>query len=182
MFIPVWRDESYDCKSDIWSMGCVLYEMCTLNPPFRAKDMDTLFKKVQRGAVEKIPKVYSNDLWLLISSLLRVSPRERPTSEMILANSAVLRHARGEVLRAEMAGQAKHEDRPQLLQTIKLPKNLHLLKDKLPKAKYHPDSELWDADIDVAPQSALHRGEKKYALLHGGHGSQRKANGSRVST
>jgi len=45
----VWRDMPYDNKSDVWSLGCVLYEMTTLKPPFRAEDMEGLYKKVLRG-------------------------------------------------------------------------------------------------------------------------------------
>lgn len=44
----VWRDEPYDKKSDIWSLGCVFYELCSLQPPFTARDMEDLYKKVQR--------------------------------------------------------------------------------------------------------------------------------------
>ena len=45
----VWKDQPYDLKSDIWSFGCVIYEMCCLVPPFRADDMNGLFKKVLKG-------------------------------------------------------------------------------------------------------------------------------------
>lgn len=45
----VWKDQPYDKKSDIWSLGCVLYETITLKPPFRAEDMEGLYKKVIRG-------------------------------------------------------------------------------------------------------------------------------------
>lgn len=30
----VWRDEAYSTKTDIWSLGCVIFEMCMLKPPF----------------------------------------------------------------------------------------------------------------------------------------------------
>ena len=36
----VWSDDPYDSKSDIWSLGCITYEMLNLHPPFRADNME----------------------------------------------------------------------------------------------------------------------------------------------
>ncbi len=66
----VWKDEPYDFKSDIWSLGCVLYEMICLKPPFQANDMSGLYKRVIRGHFPKIPKFYSNDLSNIVQSML----------------------------------------------------------------------------------------------------------------
>lgn len=45
----VWADKPYDYKSDIWSVACVLYELCSLKPPFRGSSLDQLYKNVIRG-------------------------------------------------------------------------------------------------------------------------------------
>ena len=45
----VWNDKPYNSKSDIWSMGCVIYEALTLHPPFRGQDMNALFERVVSG-------------------------------------------------------------------------------------------------------------------------------------
>lgn len=68
----VWKDQPYDQKSDIWSLGCVLYEVCALKPPFRAEDMEGLYKKVVRGLYPKIPSHFSQDLCNVIRALLQV--------------------------------------------------------------------------------------------------------------
>jgi NIMA (never in mitosis gene a)-related kinase len=45
----VWADKPYDYKSDIWSVGCVLYELCALKPPFRGSSLEQLYKNVTKG-------------------------------------------------------------------------------------------------------------------------------------
>jgi len=66
----VWRDQPYDIKSDIWSLGCVLYEMVCFKTPFRATDMKTLYEKVLKGHYQKIPSTYSVELSNLIKGLI----------------------------------------------------------------------------------------------------------------
>ncbi len=71
----VWKDLPYDAKSDIWSMGCLLYEMCALVPPFRADDMQGLYKKVIKGKYPRIPDHFSQEMATVIKFMLQVSPQ-----------------------------------------------------------------------------------------------------------
>ena len=75
----VWKDQPYDIKSDIWSLGCVVYETITLKPPFRAQDMSSLYKKVLVGKYPRIPSQFSQDLASIVKQLLTVNARQRPS-------------------------------------------------------------------------------------------------------
>ena len=41
------KNEPYGEKTDLWALGCIVYEMCTLVPPFFSSNMLTLAKKVR---------------------------------------------------------------------------------------------------------------------------------------
>lgn len=131
----VWKDKPYDHKSDIWSLGCVIYEMTTLKPPFRAEDMDGLYKKVIKGVYTKIGDNYSKQLAGAIKSMLQVNPANRPDAAQLL--SSIRPRAQ------ELGIDLDHESPPdhELLKTIRAHKNLHYLTDRLPKSNYNNGHE-----------------------------------------
>eukprot|EP00442_Polarella_glacialis_P002537 CAMPEP_0115148236 /NCGR_PEP_ID=MMETSP0227-20121206/63752_1 /TAXON_ID=89957 /ORGANISM="Polarella glacialis, Strain CCMP 1383" /LENGTH=557 /DNA_ID=CAMNT_0002558229 /DNA_START=145 /DNA_END=1818 /DNA_ORIENTATION=+ len=138
----VWRDMPYDAKSDMWSLGCVLYEMVALRPPFRAEDMEGLYRKVVRGQYPRIPAHYSQDLADVIAALLQVHPRNRPSVDQLLQMPQICRHTSG-IVREE----SKYTS--DLLQTIKLPKNAIDLTGCLPKARYSLVEDLQEETSDA---------------------------------
>ena len=128
----VWKDKPYDNKSDIWSLGCVLYEMITLRPPFRAKNMEGLYNEVCKGHYHRIPERFSDDLYQVVKFLLQIDPHSRPSCEQILNHPIVQK--RIEYFKS-FTGDEESEDKC-LLKTIHMPKNLLFLSDKLPKPNY----------------------------------------------
>ena len=80
----VWKDNPYNLKSDIWSLGCVFYELIMLKTPFRAESMKELYKKVMIGEYPPIPKTFSNKFQIVIDRILKVKPEERPNTIEIL--------------------------------------------------------------------------------------------------
>ena len=85
----VWNDNPYSYKSDLWSIGCVIYELCELRPPFQGKDLDELYENVCKGEPERINKVYSDDLWKMILMLLQVDVNKRVDCNQFLNSELI---------------------------------------------------------------------------------------------
>lgn len=78
------ENKPYNNKSDIWALGCVLYEMCTLKHAFEAGNMKNLVLKIISGSFPPVSLHYSYDLRNLLSQLFKRNPRDRPSVNSIL--------------------------------------------------------------------------------------------------
>lgn len=132
----VWKDKPYDFKSDIWSLGCLIYELCALVPPFRAKDMESLYAKVLSGKYSRIPRYYSEDLSGIIGTMLQINPSSRPECAALIKKIESL----GKVNKGRSPNPVTTIE-TNLLGTIEIPKDLRQLDEVLPQATYDANKE-----------------------------------------
>jgi NIMA (never in mitosis gene a)-related kinase 1/4/5 len=83
------QKQPYACPSDIWAVGCVLFEMCALRVPFDAQDINQLVERIVRGTLPRIPSMYSKELSDIGAELLTREASRRPTASTILQRPMV---------------------------------------------------------------------------------------------
>ncbi|XP_062862399.1 serine/threonine-protein kinase Nek5-like isoform X2 [Trichomycterus rosablanca] len=86
------ENRPYNNKTDIWSLGCVLYELCTLKHPFEASSLRQLIIKICKGHYTPVSQRYSVELRLLLTQLFKVSPRDRPSVNSLLKRPLLHKH------------------------------------------------------------------------------------------
>ncbi|XP_060084768.1 serine/threonine-protein kinase Nek4-like [Ylistrum balloti] len=85
----LFSNKPYNHKSDVWALGCCVYEMATLKHAFNAKDMNSLVYKILRGKMPPMPKQYTAELLQIIKNMLHQDPEKRPTVNRILRDSYI---------------------------------------------------------------------------------------------
>ncbi len=75
------NSKKYDERADVWAVGCLLYELAALRPPFHASNQLALAMKINAGRFERIPKHYSENLYRAIRWMLHTEPTRRPRVE-----------------------------------------------------------------------------------------------------
>ena len=87
-------NKPYSFKSDIWSLGVLLYEMCALKMPFNAQSLPKLSLNIIKGTYNPLPIHYSKDLKTLIALMLQVDPYKRPSIYEVLSLNIVKNRAK----------------------------------------------------------------------------------------
>ena len=87
--------EKYTHRSDIWAVGCIMYELCQKEPPFNARTHIQLVQKIREGKFAPLPDFYSPELKNVIGSCLRVNPDHRPDTTALI-NLPIIRLMRKE--------------------------------------------------------------------------------------
>ena len=138
----IWQNRPYNSSCDLWSLGCMIYELCALRPPFTGRDFPALKRSVLSGRYSSIPGKYSSQLGKVIGMMLKQDPRGRPTAAQMLRSvelSNKLHLDGGNDSIIDEISKEHLDSFPNLLQTIVVPKNMKKLNAALPKPCY-PDS------------------------------------------
>ena len=83
------NEQQYDEKSDIWSLGCLTYEMAALRPPFKAQNQLALALKIKEGHFDRIPAHFSDELWRVIKLMLNQDQQRRASIDDLVRHPKV---------------------------------------------------------------------------------------------
>eukprot|EP00884_Botryococcus_braunii_P009448 jgi/Botrbrau1/18504/Bobra.0072s0083.1 len=132
----LWMSRPYAYSSDMWALGCLMYELATYSTPFNAKNIAELRAKVLAGRYKPItPGRYSEDFIFVINGLLQLNPAKRMDMNKLLALPRMVALSHGAASKGVPHKPPSGED---LLKTIKMPADLRMLSDRLPPASYGP--------------------------------------------
>ena len=145
----IWNNGEVSYKSDIWALGCIIYEMCSLKMPFKGKNMMELKDNICKGKFEKINSRYSKELWELIKSLLVIDPEKRPNCDKILESQIIKDKLNNTPELSDLYNKSNNinDEELSLIDTIEY-KNLWDLENKIPNKKRYTKTNLLNYELD----------------------------------
>ena len=146
------EEKPYNNKSDIWALGCIIYELCTFQHPFSAKSQAGLIIKILKENPEVIGNYYSIELQNIINNIFEKNMEKRPSCFDILTNDIILNKAKNFGLLNEISKLYPEFHKINLLINNKNKKiliyNKNISKNEYPKNKSYFINNILDKNIN----------------------------------
>ncbi|XP_061442533.1 serine/threonine-protein kinase Nek11 isoform X2 [Rhineura floridana] len=153
------QHQGYDMKSDIWSLGCILYQMCCLEHVFSGHNFLSIVLKIVEGEAPSLPDTYPSELDAVLHSMLSKDPSQRPSAAEILRISYVrdkLQNMKCKFTNMTMIDPAlnSQEEAAHIINVVQKKVHLHTLRALSEVQKMTPRERMRLRKLSIADETA----------------------------
>ncbi|XP_053183691.1 serine/threonine-protein kinase Nek11 [Scomber japonicus] len=163
----VLNHHGYDSKSDIWALGCLLYEMCCLSHAFHAPNFLSVVMKIVEGETPTLPLTYSTHLNSVMQRMLQKQPSSRPSAAELLRNKFMEENMQKLKDRFVFVSSEGEKDAELIAEKMKTKVHLQTLRERSEVEKMTPRERMRLRKMQTADETAeTELAEEKYEEIH----------------
>ncbi|KAM9353581.1 serine/threonine-protein kinase Nek11 [Symphorus nematophorus] len=165
----VLQHRGYDAKSDIWSLGCLLYEMCSLTHAFQGPNFLSVVMKIVEGETPTLPSGFSEELNSVLQRMLQKEPASRPSAAELLKTKFMEQNMKKMKDRFVFVSSDGKKDAELIAKNMQTKVHLQTLRDKSEVDKMTPRERMRLRKLQAADEKARRLrklAEQKYEEIH----------------
>ncbi|XP_051812878.1 serine/threonine-protein kinase Nek11 [Acanthochromis polyacanthus] len=165
----VLNHQGYDSKSDVWALGCLLYEMCCLTHAFQGPNFMSVLMRIVEGETPTLPSTYSADLNSVMQRMLQKQPSCRPTAAEILRSRFMEENMQKMKDRFVFVSSGGDKDAELIAKNMQTKVHLQTLIDRSELEKMTPRERMRLRKLQAADEKAKRLrklAEEKYEEIH----------------
>ncbi|XP_037639507.1 serine/threonine-protein kinase Nek11 isoform X5 [Sebastes umbrosus] len=165
----VLNHQGYDSKSDIWALGCLLHEMCSLTHAFQGPNFLSVVMKIVEGETPTLPSSYSEDLNSVMQRMLQKQPASRPSGAELLKTTFMEENMKKMKDRFVFVSSGGDEDARVIAKNMQTKVHLQTLMERSEVDKMTPRERMRLRKLEAADEKAKRLrklAEEKYEEIH----------------
>ncbi|XP_071326286.1 serine/threonine-protein kinase Nek11 isoform X2 [Trachinotus anak] len=165
----VLNHQGYDSKSDIWALGCLLFEMCCLSHAFQGPSFLSVVMKIVEGETPTLPASYSPDLNAVMQRMLQKQPSSRPSASELLKTRFMEGNMQTMKDRFVFVSSGGEKDAELIAKNMQMKVHLQTLRERSEVEKMTPRERMRLRKLQAADEKARRLrklAEEKYEEIH----------------